>query len=207
MAPRLAASQLEFIHDMISSGLLSTSQMSEAAGCSKRSIIDICSKLRLFGNVRAPPNRGGRPQIITSTMLDALRELLQERPDLYLDEMVDFLWEEFHVVVSAFTISRALRSSGWSKKVTRQVAKERNADLRDWRRHNLLEFCSYHLVYVDESGYDRRSGHRQTCSSPLGLTPVQISQFQSGQRYQILPALPVLNYKTSAMPPQNLVLH
>lgn len=57
-------------------------------------------------------------------MLDALRDRLQERPDLYLNEMVEFLWEEFHVNVSTFTVSRALRSIGWSKKVSRQVAKE-----------------------------------------------------------------------------------
>jgi transposase len=108
MAPRLAASQLKFIRDMICSGSLTTSQMAEAAGCSKRSIINIRSNLRLFGNVQAPPNGGGRPRIITPTMLDALRNHLQERPDLYLDEMVDFLWEEFHVLVLTFTISRAL---------------------------------------------------------------------------------------------------
>jgi transposase len=82
--------------------------MAEAAGCSKRSIINICSNLRLFGNVRAPPNGSGRPRVNTPTMLDALRDRLQERPDLYLDEMVDFLWNEFHVRVSTFTVSRAL---------------------------------------------------------------------------------------------------
>jgi transposase len=82
--------------------------MAEAAGCSKRSIINIRNNLRLFGNVRAPPNGGGRPRIITMTMLDALRNHLQERPDLYLDEMVNFLEQEFHVLVSMFTISRVL---------------------------------------------------------------------------------------------------
>jgi hypothetical protein len=52
MALRLAASQLEFIHDMINSKSLTTSQMAEAAGCSnKRSIINTRSNLRLFGNI------------------------------------------------------------------------------------------------------------------------------------------------------------
>jgi hypothetical protein len=46
--------------------------------------------------------------MITPIMLDALRDRLKERPDLYLDEMVDFLWEEFDVHVSTFTISQAL---------------------------------------------------------------------------------------------------
>lgn len=38
--------------------------------------------------------------MITPSMLDALRDRLQERPDLYLDEMVEFLWEEYHVILN-----------------------------------------------------------------------------------------------------------
>ena len=76
--------------------------------------------------------------------------------------MVVFLWDEFEVVVTAMSISRALRSTGWSKKVTRSVAKQRNADLRDFYLHNLSAFPSYQLVYVDESGCDQRIGFRST---------------------------------------------
>lgn len=85
-------------------------------------------------------------------------------------------------------ISRALASVGWSKKAARQIPKERNADLRDFYLHNLSAFLSYHLVFVDESGCDKRAGFRRTCWSPLGVTPVQISKFHRDERYQILPA-------------------
>ena len=86
------------------------------------------------------------------------------------------------------TISRALKCAGWSKKNSRRVAQERNADLRDFYLHNLSSFQSYHLVYVDESGCDKRIGFRRTGWSPLGVTPVQVARFQREQRYQILPA-------------------
>jgi hypothetical protein len=49
-------------------------------------------------------------------MLEALREHLLEKPELYQDEMVVFLWDEFHVLVTTFGIGRALASIGWSKK-------------------------------------------------------------------------------------------
>lgn len=65
-------------------------------------------------------------------MLQALRQHLLEKPGLYLDEMVVFLWDEFEIIVTAMSISRALGSIGWPKKVARSVAKERNADLRDF---------------------------------------------------------------------------
>jgi DDE superfamily endonuclease len=81
-----------------------------------------------------------------------------------------------------------LSSIGWSRKAARRVAKEQNPDLWDFYLSNLSSFRSYHLVYVDESGCDKRIGFRRTGWSPLGVTPVKITRFQCEQRYQILPA-------------------
>jgi len=119
-------------------------------------------------------------------MLDALCEHLLEKPNLYQDEMAIFLWDEFEVLVTTFSIGRALASIGWIKKAARRVAKGRNADLRDFYLYNLSAFHSYHLVYVDESGCDKRIGFRRTGWSPLGVTSTQVAQFQREHRYQIL---------------------
>jgi hypothetical protein len=115
-------------------------------------------------------------------------ERLIEKPELYQDEMVVFLYNEFDVLVTTSSISRALASAGWSKKAARRVAKEQNADLRDFYLHNLSEFRSYHLVYIDESGCDNRIGIRRTGWSPLGVAPVQVARLHCDQRYYILPA-------------------
>jgi transposase len=188
MAPNLAPSQHHFIRDMILSKSLTTAQIADAAGCSERAVRAIRSNLRCFGTTKAPFNGVGRPRSITPPMIEALCEHLIEKPGLYQDEMAIFLWDEFGILVTKFSIGRALASIGWSKKAARRVAKERNADLRDFYLHNLSEFRSYHLIYIDESGCDKRAGFRRTGWSPLGVTPVQISRFQRGQRYQILPA-------------------
>lgn len=58
--------------------------------------------------------------------------------------------------------------------------------MRDEYFHFLSDFCSYHLVYVDESGCDKRVGFRRTGWSPLGVAPSQVTKFHRGQRYQIL---------------------
>lgn len=97
MPPNLATSKLELIRDMISSGELSTSQMTQAAGCSKRTILRTSSNTRLFGSIEAPPNKGGRLRSIMPGMLEALRDHLLEKPNLYLDEMATYLWDEFEV--------------------------------------------------------------------------------------------------------------
>ena len=121
-------------------------------------------------------------------MFDALKELLPRKPDRRLDELAAFLREEFDVEVLTSTISRSLKAEGWSKKTIWRKAKEQNADLRDKYLHELTTFASYHLVYIDESGCNRRIGFRRTGWSPMGSTPVQNERFHRGQRYHILPA-------------------
>lgn len=77
------------------------------------------------------------------------------------------LWDEFGKYVSIQSMSRALASVGWSKKAARQVAKEQNAELRDFYLRNLSGFRSYHLVF--ESGCDKRAGFRRTAGPLSGL--------------------------------------
>jgi hypothetical protein len=105
-------------------------------------------------------------------MLEALCERLLEKPDLYQDEMVVFLWDEFRALVTIYSIGRALASVGWSKKAARRIARGQNIELRDFYLHTISSFRSYYLVYVDESGCDKRAGFRRTGWSPLGVTPV-----------------------------------
>jgi transposase len=188
MAPNLARSQHDLIRDMILDGSLTQVKMANVAGCSDRTIRNIDTNMRLFGNTRAPANGAGRQRLITPPMLAALCDHLLEKPGLYRDEMAVFLYDEFDVLVSISSIGRALASIKWTKKVTRRIANERNADLRDFYLHKLSAFRSHQLVYVDESGCDKRIGFRRTGWSPLGVAPVEIAQFHRDRRHQILPA-------------------
>lgn len=162
--------------------------MATLAKCSERSISNIRKNMRQFGTAKSPSIRSGQPPCITAPMLDALFDHLAEKPSLYIEEMAVFLWDEFGILPSSATIQRALSHEGWTKKKARQRAKEQNPQLRDFYQHKLSEFRSYHLVFVDESGCDKRIGFRRTGWAPVGVTPVQVSKFHRGQRYQILPA-------------------
>jgi transposase len=146
MAPRLAASQYDMIRDMIVSKSLRAIDIAAAVGCSDRKIRNIQSNLHCFGSTIASCNGGGRRRYITPVMLDALRNWLLEKPGIYQDEMAVFLYNEFEVVVYNSAVSRALASIGWTRITTRQIPKERNADLRDYYLHNLSALQSHHLV-------------------------------------------------------------
>jgi transposase len=123
MAPNLAESQHAVISDMSQSKLFKANEIAEVAGCHPRSIYRIKKNLRCFGSTKAPSNGVGRPRSITPLMLDALCKHLLEKPGLYQDEMVDFLWIYFQVHVTTYSIRRALASRGWTKKTIGNVAK------------------------------------------------------------------------------------
>jgi len=189
MAPNLAESQKKLISGMIPSDSSFTNlEIAEATGCSSRSVQAIRSNLRYFGSTKAPQNGGGRKRSITPPMLNALCEHLLKKPESYRSEIVVFLWNESEVLVSTDSIGRVLASEIWTTKVIRRISQARDPDLRDWYLHTLKDFHSYHLIFADESGCDKRSGFRRTGWSPLGTTPLQITRFQRENRYQILPA-------------------
>lgn len=70
--------------------------------------------------------------------------------------------------------------------MSRQKAREQNPDLREIYLHNISDFYSYHLVYVDESRSNKRASFRRTRWSALSKAPIQVSRFYRDQRYQIL---------------------
>jgi hypothetical protein len=188
MAPNLARSQHDLIRDMILDESLTQVKIANVASYSDRTIRNIDTNMRLFGNTRAPANGARRQRLITPPMLAALCDHLLEKPGLYRDKMAVFLYDEFDVLVSVSSIVRALAFIKWTKKVTQRIANERNADLRDFYLHKLSAFRSHQLVYVDESRCDKRIGFRRTGWSPLGVAPVEIAQFHRDRRHQILPA-------------------
>jgi transposase len=122
MAPNLAPSKHILIRDMIEDRGFTNEQIADAASCTDRTVKAIDRNIRIFGSTTAPANRGGRPRSITPVMLDSLLEYLSRKPDLYLEEMVAYLWDEFGVHATKSSISRTLRSAGWSKKNNRRVA-------------------------------------------------------------------------------------
>lgn len=91
MAPNLAPSTLEFIHDMILSNELTHSQIANAAGSHPSTITRHVINMNIFGNMKAPPNKGGHPRRLTPIMIKALCDHLLEKPFLYLDDMAIFL--------------------------------------------------------------------------------------------------------------------
>jgi transposase len=188
MAPHLAQSQRDQIHDMIRASSLCDRDIANIVGCSQRTVVRVRANVRAFGAPSAPKAAVGRPSRIPRHVLDALLDHLLTKPDLYIDEMAEFILDEFEINASEHSVRRSLKACDWSKKKTQRVACERDRDLRDACLYELSEYKSYQLVFVDESGCDTLAGVRRTGWAPRGMPAVQIARFHREDRHQILPA-------------------
>ena len=63
-------------------------------------------------------------------LLQRLLKFLEDDPTAYLDEMQQFLYDEYELEVSAATISRTLKEAKWSRKAVQARAAERSEPLR-----------------------------------------------------------------------------
>jgi transposase len=173
---------------MIRSSSLCDRNIADIASCSQRTVVRVRANVQAFGAPSVPKAIGGRSSRIPSHVLDALLDCLLIKPDLYIDEMAEFILDEFDMSVPEHSVRRSLKACDWSKKKTQRVACERDNNLRDACLYELSEYKSYQLVFVDESGCDTLAGIRRTGWAPRGMPAVQTARFHREHRHQILPA-------------------
>ena len=159
--------------------------------CSTRAIRSARAKILKNGRIDGNP-KTGRPREVTEHMWLALQSQLEQYPCMTQQDMVDFLHEkDATITISRFTIGRELKRRNWTKKVTQNVAKEQDQDLRDDYIERRSHYKPEQMIFIDESGSDRGIAIPGRGYAPKGVTPVQVKRFHRGRRVQILPAYTV----------------
>ena len=85
-----------------------------------------------------------------------LLQLVCEKPTIYLREILSVLREETGMELSEATICRALKRFGYTHKKVRFVARQRSDLLRAEYKADISAFHPSMLVFVDETGCDKR---------------------------------------------------
>ncbi|KAL9931997.1 hypothetical protein V8E36_009058 [Tilletia maclaganii] len=176
-------------------------------------------KLEHNGPPRKPP---GRPRHLHFSQAQFVQELLQRRPDLYLDEIKDILGRTTGTHVSLATIHRTLTRRGISRKRAFKIAKEQ-----------IGQYDPKQLVFVDETSYDVRDsppgpegppllhlfnrGARLSCIAGLtlegALAPWAVTgafneaRFLSYLRYELLPSMRPYPLQRSVVVMDNVAFH
>jgi transposase len=124
----------------------------------------------------------------------AIFDYLTDRPTAYLDEIAWFLFDEHEVFVTARTVWNSLSRGGWTRKIGRHIAIERNQELRAYWKARAAHIGLDRLIFVDESAAAEKTGWRKYGWSPLGLPVNNVKSTKRSKRWSILPALSVNGY-------------
>lgn len=137
----------------------------------------------------------GRPRILNVNHIQDLYALVGEAPELFLDEIQEWLGIVHELAISRSALHNNIRDSALTYKALRKAASEADQALRDaWMADAKANWVASQLVFVDESSKDDRTIYRHFGRSVSGMRAVIPAQFIRGIRYSIVAALTVSGY-------------
>ena len=149
------------------------------------SVSTVCRTIALFlrtGSV-LPQKRSCRKNFrFTEEQELYIIGLIFEYPAMYLDEIVREIANFLEVEVSLSTVCRLLKRYGITRKKIRQVAQQRCYVLRGMYIAHIYNFDINMLVWLDETGTDKRDQLRKYGYALRGDTPHYHRLLSRGQR-------------------------
>ncbi|KAF8573627.1 hypothetical protein K439DRAFT_1555387 [Ramaria rubella] len=104
-------------------------------GVSRSSVRQWWDNYEEYSDVLPPPNPNqGRPRVLDGDKLHSLVELIEWSPEMYLDELQDWLALEHDILVGITTLDRNIHEAGLTYKLLQRAAGERDEEARAaWR--------------------------------------------------------------------------
>lgn len=167
----------------------------EAAADLRVDASTVCKTVAIFddtGDVRPkdyPPNTGTAKLTEVDKLI--ILELAIERPGIYLREIQAELSQETGTEVDVSTICRFLHASGFTRQKLQVTAKQRSDELRAEYLSDMQVYRGHPemLVFVDETGADRRDCMRKFGYSLRGKPARAHKLLWRGQRVNALTAM------------------
>lgn len=180
MAPPLDAADRSLIDLLLEDGFR-TQAIAQRVKCSARTVQRMHRK-RKQPNMPRQKARTSRRSCLTPAIRKAIYDKLIEDAELYIEELVEFILENYSKKVSKSSVARAVKD--WPRKKLRYIAQQQDNDLQDLYLYTLreLNIKSYICIFVDKSGCNARVSRRQYGRSPKGTTPVQVAKLRHGKR-------------------------
>eukprot|EP00732_Lithocolla_globosa_P001500 Lithocolla_globosa_v1_NODE_762_length_3323_cov_18.216340.p3 type:complete len:178 gc:universal NODE_762_length_3323_cov_18.216340:1107-574(-) len=111
------------------------------------------------GDVEPGPY-AGRLRLLNDDEMSVLVRILESEPSLYLDELRDKFYLLTGCYVDVSTICRWLIKNDYTRKRIERIARAQDDYLRALYIADIINFTIDQLIFVDESGCDRRHCER-----------------------------------------------
>ena len=158
---------------------------------SERSARRYVSKFQLTGDVEPVAYRHGPPKLLGDLEQLVLLRLVVERPGIYLHEVQAKLLAMYGVTVCAATICRTLKFMGCTRQVIQHIPVQRSEELRARFMAEISMYDPSMLIWIDESGCDRRNSIRKWGYSLRGMPPKDHQLLVRGTQYSAIPIMSV----------------
>jgi transposase len=192
---RLQPSLIQAIVDRVHDGR-NNKEISRDLGVTAKTVRKYRLNMNAFSGPIAPRCvRIGRPPLLKQCHIDALVELLHGKPTSYIDEMRDFLYDEYDVKVSLTTLGDQLKALRWSRKAASKAARERHEGLRRAFRARCQQiYRPDQIICLDESACNERTGDRKYGWSEINTSCDVSYSAKRSERWSLLPAMDVDGY-------------
>ena len=134
------------------------------------------------GLVAFASQKHGPAKLLSDFEQEFLLESLIVNPSTYLSELCEQLEEATGRVVHPSTICRTIQHFGMTRKKVRTIAMQRSEDRRAEFIAEISQFDPDMLIWLDETGSDRRNSIRAYGYAFRGLTPVRHPLRVGGKR-------------------------
>lgn len=108
------------------------------------------------GDVQPTPHQHGPPKLLGDFEQLVLLRLILESPGIYLHKVQANFFALFGVTINTATICRTLKFMGCTRQVIQHIPVQRSEELRAKFMAEISVYDTSMLIWIDESGCDRR---------------------------------------------------
>ena len=166
-------------------------EIAEYLCISKRSVYRYLNRFERNGDIKPNIYQHGPSKLLGELEQVILLRIITSNPGIYLSEVESKLFEKFGVHISLSTICRTLKYIGCTRQVIQRIALQRSDERRAKFMAEVSMYDPRMLLWIDESGCDRRNCLRKRAYSPRGITPRHHCLMMRGTRYSAIPIMSV----------------
>ena len=168
---------------------LSFSQIAVMFSVSERSVRRYVSLFQSTGDIKPAARKHGPKTVLGEFERMFLFRMILQHPGIYLYEMKEEILRIFGVEVCVSTICRTLKLMRCTRQAMHHVAIQRSDELRAKFMAEISLYDPSMLIWLDESGCDRRNTIRKYGYSMRGLPLCDQRLLVRGNRYSTIPII------------------
>ena len=170
---------------------MSTDSIASLMKVSERTVRRYVAKFNQCGDVQPQKHRHGPQALLGELEQLILVRLFSENPTIYLYEIKQELEKMFGVSVCVSTICKTIKLMGFTRKTIHHIALQQSEQLRAEFMAKISVYDPKMIVWLDESGCDRRNSARKYGYSLRGIPVCDHRILCRGKRYSAIPVMSV----------------